>query len=112
MAALSLSTIAAGVPAGAKMPYQGVEPKPGIVSLIAGTLGRAAIRFSLVTAKALILPELMRLKEEGALWTEHGTTGDIGCCRSSPFVRDVLYINAHFLLEHFHDQVVERAITG
>ena len=55
------------------MPYHGVEPKPGMVSLMDGVLGRAAMRFSLVTAKALILPEASKDKEEGALWTETGT---------------------------------------
>ena len=65
--------MAAGVPAGAKMPYHGVEPKPGMVSLIDGVLGNAAIRFSFVTAKALILPEASKDSEEGALWTETGT---------------------------------------
>ena len=65
--------MAAGVPAGAKMPYQGVEPKPGIDSLIDGVSGNAAIRFSFVTAKALILPEASKEREDGALCTETGT---------------------------------------
>ena len=55
-AAASLSTMAGGVPAGAKMPFHSATSNPGSASPIAGTLGRRAARALVVTPRARSLP--------------------------------------------------------
>ena len=61
--------MALGVPAGAKTPYQGVEPKPLIVSPIVGASGSAATRFSLTTPSTRRRLARMKAIDEGRLCT-------------------------------------------
>jgi hypothetical protein len=68
--ACSWATIAFGVPAGASSPYQGVEPKPAIVSPMVGTSGSAETRFPLTTPSTFSLPLLMNAIDDGRLCTD------------------------------------------
>ena len=55
---LTFSTIAAGVPAGAKRPYQAPVTKSGNVSLKVGTSGKRGSRSFDVTPMALKVPAI------------------------------------------------------
>src|SRR6476646_9230329 len=58
MAALSLPTIGAGVPAGPSTPVQEADGNPLYpLSSMVGTSGRAGMRCGLMTAKGLTLPD-------------------------------------------------------
>jgi hypothetical protein len=51
--------LAAGVPAGARMPYHGVASNPGTpASAMVGTSGRRTLRCNPVVANILSLPDL------------------------------------------------------
>ncbi|MCY1379325.1 hypothetical protein D9M69_670320 [compost metagenome] len=73
---MSLRTVSAGVPAGTTRPHQVSISKPGRVEATVGTSGTTLLRWAVVTARALSLPERMlaaavaRLSKLKSTWPE------------------------------------------